>query len=54
MSYGMKGLIIGALVGRLAAWSQWQGDAIATVRIVVIAAAIGFTVGYFISKGRTA
>ena len=49
----MKGLLIGALIGGLAAWSQWPGDAGAILRIVIVAAAIGFTVGYFIGKRRT-
>jgi hypothetical protein len=54
MSDGMKGMLVGALGGCLAAWSQWQGDAGATVRIVIVAAAIGFGMGYLIGKRRTA
>lgn len=54
MSAGMKGLLIGGLIGCVAAWSQWQGDAGAAVGFVVVGAAIGFTVGYFIGKRRTA
>ncbi len=54
MTYGMKGLVVGALIGPLVAWSQWQGDIGATVRIVVVAAAFGFLAGYFIGKRRTA
>lgn len=50
----MKGLLIGALVGSVVAWSQWQHDAGVAVRIVVVAAAIGFTAGYFIGKRPTA
>ena len=54
MSDGMKGMLIGALVGCLTAWSQWQGDAGPAVRIVVVTAAIGYAVGYFIGRRRTA
>jgi hypothetical protein len=54
MTDGMKGLLIGGIVGCLVAAAQWQDDAGAAIRVVVVTAAIGFTVGYFVGKRRTA
>ena len=54
MSYGLRGMLVGALVGLLAAWSQWEGSVGAVIRVVVVVAAIGFVVGHYIGKRRTA
>jgi hypothetical protein len=54
MSDGMKGLLIGSVVGALAAWSQWQGDPGTALRLLIVSAAIGFAIGYFIGKRRSA
>ena len=54
MSDGMKGLFIGSVVGCLAAWDQWSGNIGGALRFIIVAAAIGFTIGYFTGKRRTA
>ena len=54
MSDGMKGMLIGSVVGCLSAWSQWEGDVGAALRLVIVSAAIGFGIGYFIGKRRSA
>lgn len=54
MSAGMKGLLVGSLLGCLAAWSQWDGHAGAGLRLIIVGAAIGFAIGYFIGKRRIA
>jgi hypothetical protein len=54
MSDGIKGLLIGSVVGFLAGWSQWEGNVDAALRLVVVSAAIGFAIGYFIGKRRSA
>ena len=54
MTDGMKGMLIGSIVGCLLAWSQWEGNVGASLSLVVVSAAIGFGIGYFIGKRRSA
>ena len=53
MTAGMKGLLIGSILGGFSAWAQWSGNIGDALRIAIAAAAIGFAIGYYRGNRRT-
>lgn len=53
MSAGNRGMFIGALVGGLAAASQWEGNAVQAASSIMVAAASGLALGHFFGKRRS-
>lgn len=49
---GRKGMIIGALIGLVAALANWEGEFGAAASSIIVSAAIGWTCGYFWDRHR--
>ena len=49
---GRKGMIVGALIGCVAALANWEGRVGVALSSVIVSAAIGWTIGYYLDKRR--
>ncbi len=52
MSAGKRGLLIGALVGCIAAFTNWDGRLIVAASSIGTGAFIGWAIGLFIGRKR--